>query len=103
MPITLTAEEQKTLKEQVETCRQVRQWKRAQAVLLLAQGLLPEQVAMVLSCSRASVYNWAAAWKRQGSVVLCEESHAGRPPELDPKALELLDHWLEEGNPQQQG
>ncbi|MBE3561354.1 MAG: hypothetical protein IMW89_19360 [Ktedonobacteraceae bacterium] len=89
----------------METCRQVRQWKRAQAVLLLAQGLLPEQVAMVLQLqpSLSLPLGCPAAWKRQGSVVLSEESPAGRPAERDPKARDLLEHWLEEGTPQQQG
>lgn len=103
MQITLTPEEQMNLQKQVQTCRQVRHWKRYQALLLLAEAIPPEQVARVLHCSRASVYNWAADFRRQGRGALTEHPHGGRPADLDQAALKLLDHWLEEGNPQQHG
>lgn len=103
MQITLTTEEQTKLQEQLKICCQVRQWKRCQALLLLAQSQSVEQVARSLRCSRASIYNWAAAWKTGGLAALDEEPHRGRQAFLDQAALSLLDGWRQAGDPQQEG
>lgn len=103
MQITLTTEEQTNLQEQLKACRHVRQWKRYHALLLLAQSQPVEQVARALRCSRASIYNWAAAWKTGGLAALDEEPHGGRQAFLDQAALSLLDGWLQAGDPQQEG
>ena len=55
----------------------VRRWRRHQAVLLLAEGQAPAAVARTLRCSRASVYAWAAAWRRTGVAGLREGDHGG--------------------------
>ncbi|HLW00132.1 MAG TPA: helix-turn-helix domain-containing protein [Ktedonobacterales bacterium] len=102
MEISLTEQESHDLARAVGTARQVRQWRRYRAIQLLAEGQSPQQVATVLSCSLASVYNWAAAWQQQGSVGLAEARHAGRTRTLDGEALRLLEQWLET-DPQTQG
>jgi transposase len=61
--------------------RQVRVWRRYRAILLLPE-LGPEQVAMVLGCSRSSVYGWAQRWRTAGVAGLQEPSRSGRPPRL---------------------
>lgn len=39
------------------SARQVRQWRCYRAIQLLSEGQSPQQVATVLGCSLASVYN----------------------------------------------
>ena len=64
--------------------KRVRRGRRYQAVLLLADGHAPAAdghapaaVARTLRCSRASVYAWAAAWRRTGVAGLREGDHGG--------------------------
>jgi len=77
------------------SARQVRQWRRYRAIQLLAEDQSPKQVAAVLGCSLASVYNWATAWQQRGQTGLKDPQHAGRTHTLDAKALRLLEQWLE--------
>lgn len=95
MEISLTEPEAVALARATTSARQVRQWRRYRAIQLLAEGQSPQQVAIVLGCSLASVYNWAAAWQQEGQAGLAEAKHAGRTHTLDAKALHLLEHWLE--------
>lgn len=95
MEISLTEQESDDLAKAVGTARQVRQWRRYRAILLLAEDQSPQQVATVLGCSLASVYNWAAAWQQQGQKGLTEAKHDGRTRTLGVAALRLLEQWLE--------
>ncbi len=61
MEISLTEQVRTELAQATATTRQVRQWRRYRAIQLLAEGQAPPQVAAVLGCSRASIYNWAVA------------------------------------------
>ena len=95
MELSLTKQEAADLAHATSSARQVRQWRRHRAIQLLAEDQSPQQVATVLGCSLASVYNWATAWQQQGHTGLREPKHAGRTPTLDAEALRLLEHWLE--------
>jgi transposase len=57
--------------------KRVRCWRRYQAILRLAAGHAPVAVARTLGCSRASVYAWAAAWRRAGIAGLRKGDHGG--------------------------
>jgi len=57
-------------------------WRRYRAVLLLAEGQAPAAVAHALRCSRASVYAWAARWRREGVAGLREGDHGGGQAKL---------------------
>jgi len=103
MQIRLTEEQQTQLEDKAKGSRQVRHWRRFQAVLLLARGQPPKQVAALLGCSQASVYNWAAAWHSAQDQGLQEGQHPGRNQQLDAKACALLDRLLSLANPQQEG
>jgi transposase len=94
MKISLTEQECSDLARAVGMARQVRQWRRYRAIQLLAEDQTPQQVAAVLGCSLASVYNWVAAWQQQGRGGLAEAKHAGRTHTLDAEALRLLEQWL---------
>jgi transposase len=58
--------------------RGVRNWRRYQAIRLLAQGQSPAEVAKAVGCRESSVYNWVAAWTRRGNAGLHEDHHGGR-------------------------
>ena len=95
MGISLTEQEAADLARAITSTRQVRQWRRYQAIQLLAEDQTSHEVARVLGCSLASVYNWAATWQQDGRAGLVEARHAGRTRTLDAAALRLLEQWLE--------
>lgn len=78
MRLALTSEERDTLAAAAARERRVRVWRRYQAVLLVGDGQHPEAVATAVGCSRASIYNWVAAWRRAGVAGLDEAPHV--PP-----------------------
>jgi transposase len=78
MRLTLTSEERDSLAGAAARERCVRVWSRYRAVLLVGGGKHPAAVASAVGSSRASVYNWVAAWRREGLVGLQEAPHV--PP-----------------------
>ena len=82
--------------------RRVRQWRRYQAVLLVADGMPPQQAAASVGCSRASVYSWLTAWRAGGLAGLVEAPH---PPPIQAHAapLEALLSVLLADDPQRHG
>lgn len=86
MQLTLTAEERDVLVGAAAQERRVRIWRRYQAVLLVGQGLHPAAVATAVGSSRASVYSWVSAWRREGLAGLDEAPHV---PPLPAHALPL--------------
>ena len=83
MDVTLTPPQRADLDAAAAAEQGVRRWKRYQAVLLLAEGDPPVTVARTLRCSRASVYAWAARWRRRGIPGLREGDHGGGKTKLD--------------------
>lgn len=79
--LQLTEQDRSVLEAAARDARQVRRWRRYRAVLLLGEAG-PEAVASALGCSRASVYAWAAAWRRAGVSGLREQRRSGRPARL---------------------
>lgn len=55
-------------------------------MLLVAEGKRPEEAAISVGCSRASVYSWLAAWRSEGLAGLQEASH---PPPTQAHAVPL--------------
>ena len=94
MEIDLTAAERTGLEDAKAKEPRLRRWRRYQAVLLLADGEPPGRVATALGCAHASVYNWAAAWRRDGIAGLYEADHAGAPRVLDADGEALLAAFL---------
>jgi transposase len=74
--------------------RNVRRWRRYQAVLLLVEGQAPAAIAHTLCCSRASVYAWVAAWRQNGVAGLCEGDHGGGRVKLDTAGEAVLTKLL---------
>jgi transposase len=103
MPFTLSQEERAALEAAQAQRPKVRHWRRYQAVLLRAQGLFVKDVARALGCSEASVYNWTAAWRRDGVAGVGEGVHPGAARRLAPEAEATLHALLTEGDPQAHG
>jgi transposase len=102
MSLVLSDTERAALADAAAHERRVRRWRRFQALLLLADGHRPEAVAASLGCSRASVYNWRAAWREDGLAGVVEAAH---PPPLvaHTAPLEALLNALLADDPQQHG
>lgn len=83
MDMELTASDERALAQAKAAEPRVRRWRRYQAILLLARGQSPGAVALALDCAVSSVYNWAAAWRREGIAGLHEGDHGGGQPRLD--------------------
>ena len=102
MQFTLTADEHDALVAAAARERRVRHWRRYQALLLVADDQTPEQAAAAVGASRASVYNWLAAWQQVGINGLIERPHAP-PIRAHPAPLERLLTRLLESDPQAHG
>jgi transposase len=79
MVLVLTDDERAALVAAAAQEKRVRRWRRFQALLLVANGSTPEAVAASVGCSRASVYNWLAAWQADGLAGVVEGAHAPLP------------------------
>jgi transposase len=102
MSLVLSHTERAALVNAAAHEQRVRRWRRFQALLLLADGQRPEAAAASLGCSRASVYNWLAAWRDEGFAGVVEATHP--PPLLAHTAsLETLLNALLADDPQQHG
>jgi transposase len=82
--------------------RGVRNWKRYQALRLLAQGQTPPDVAAAVGCRKSSVYNWIGVWNQRGLAGLHEGHHGGRERRLPPSGIAELQQLLGT-DPQQLG
>ncbi|MFT7836867.1 helix-turn-helix domain-containing protein [Saccharothrix sp. BKS2] len=62
----------------------VTQAQRLQAVRRVLGGERPDDVARRYGVSRAAVFRWAAAYRRDGEAALCDRKAPGRRPLLSP-------------------
>jgi transposase len=94
MSFVLTVSQRVALEAAAAAEPRVRRWKRAQALLLRADGLTVEAVASTLGGSPASIYAWTAAWRQHGVDGLREGDHGGGQVKLDAAAEGLLEAVL---------
>lgn len=80
MELVLTDDERAALTDAAAREKRVRRWRRYRAVLLVADGVAPTAAAITVGCSRASVYNWVAAWRAEGLGGVVEAAHVSPPP-----------------------
>src|SRR5437868_577542 len=81
--LAMTKEQRAEVEAAQRQSRNVRHWKRYQAVLLRAEGTPVAVVAQTLGCTQTSVCNWTAAWRRGGVVGVHEGVHRGAARRLD--------------------
>jgi transposase len=75
---------------------QVRMLKRAEELLGLEQGLKPQEVALKVGLSLATVYNIKARYKESGQLAeaLQEKPRSGQPTRLSLQPRLSLQAWL---------
>ena len=101
--VEMTDDDRAALDAALRTTRRVRDWRRLQAVRLLADGREAPEVAQVLGCSASSISYWADDWREAGLAGLAERPHAGgRPRRLDATAEATLEQMLAD-DPQAHG
>jgi putative transposase len=103
MRVALSKGERAELVAAQQSSRNVRHWRRYQAVLLRAEGVPLATVAQTLGCTQASVCNWTRAWRERGVRGVAEGTHPGAERRLDVEAERVLAMLVEEGDPQQHG
>ena len=103
MPVILSAQERAAVAGAQRQSRNVRHWRRYQAVLLRAEGMSVQQVAQRLGCTETSVYNWSAAYRQEGVAGVQEGSHPGAARRLDAAGEAMLTALLTENDPQAHG
>lgn len=101
--LILSAEERGKLTAAQQQSRNVRHWRRYQAVLLRAEGLFVKQVAQSLGCTETSVYNWTAAYRTQGVDGVHEGRHLGAERRLNAAGERLLGELLQASDPPAHG
>jgi transposase len=102
-PLILSAKEREALRAALQQSRNVRHWRRYQAVLLRAAGMPVQQVAQSLGCTQTSVANWTAAYRRNGVDGVHEGMHPGAERRLDRIGESVLNDLLHENDPQAHG
>ena len=91
MSVEMSATERQAVQEAAQGAPRVRQWRRYQAIVLVAEGHSAPEVATVLGVARSSVYNWLAAGRRAGAAGLAEGRHPGMARRFDAAG----EHWLD--------
>lgn len=96
MPLVeMTDKERVAVEAAQRATRRVREWRRLQAVRLLADGREAPAVAQALGCGVSSVYYWAEDWQAAGLAGVLDRPHAGgRPRRLDQAAEATLEQLL---------
>lgn len=91
--VQLTARDRATLEQAARHSADARETRRALALLDLADGNKPGQVAARYRVSRSTVYEWVARWddaERPKSDRLRDAGRSGRPPEQRDAVAEAL-------------
>lgn len=94
MPLVqLTARDRDALEQTARHSTDARETRRALAVLDLADGQTPGQVAARYRIGRSTVYEWATRWNAAGKPKderLRDAERSGRPPEQRDAVAEQL-------------
>jgi transposase len=101
--VAVTDADRRALDAALRTTKRAREWRRLQAVRLLADGRAAPEVAQVLGCSASSVYYWANDWRAARVAGLAEGPHAGRPRRLDVETAAPREEHLLADDPQAHG
>lgn len=98
MPLVqLTVRDREALEQTARHSTDAREMRRALAVLDLADGQTPAQVAARYRIGRSTAYEWAARWNATGKPKdqrLRDADRCGRPPEQRDAVAEVLGELL---------
>jgi transposase len=86
----LTGEEQTQLRRLSRTGRDARVVRRAQAIRLSAEGMVPHEIARVLDRSWSGVRKTINRFNRHGIASLSDRPHRGRPRKATDRYVALL-------------
>lgn len=98
MEFQLTSRERAALEALVAGSKDVRQLKRSQALLALADGKSVASLARTLQVARNTIYNWVERFQdRQGTIAkrLTDAERCGRPNDLFQQLLNRLPSLLD--------
>ncbi len=93
MEFRLTSRDRAALEELVSGSKDVRQLKRAQALLALAAGDSVSAIARSLRVARNTIYNWVARFQERSGPIgerLTDAERCGRPDDLFQNLLNRL-------------
>ncbi len=94
MPLTLTDGEREALEQEVARSRQVRRWRRCQAILRLSAGESAAAIARTFGVGESTVLSWDLKWRRAGLAGLRERPHPGAPRHIHSSVETQLHTWL---------
>lgn len=100
--LAMTDEQRAEVEQAQRQSRNVRHWKRYQAVLLRAAGTPVAVVAQTLGCTQTSVSNWTTAWRRGGVAGVHEGVHRGAVRRLDAAGEQRVEELMRT-DPQNRG
>src|SRR5260221_2397377 len=88
--LALTPEQREALETLLRAGKtQVRVARRAQALLLMADGVGPGDIAMLVGADLRTVIEWRLRFKKADDplTMLADAPRSGRPPSLSPKRM----------------
>ncbi len=92
----LTRAERRKLASVLRQTHDVRQYRRALAILQTDKGRTVSDIAQELQVSRQSIYNWVSAyWHTRDVRELSDAPHSGRPPRWFEEAGTLIESLLQ--------
>ena len=94
MPFALSEGERRELEVAQQQSRNVRHWRRYQALRLRAAGVPVRVIATTLGCCEDSITNWTKAWRAHGVAGVHEGVHAGATRRLDAAGEQRLEALL---------
>jgi transposase len=98
MELRLTARQRASLEAVVARPEDVRQLKRAQGLLAVAEGIAVVEIARRLAVCRDTIYAWVARFRERSEAIaerLRDRPRCGRPDELFQKLLARLAQLME--------
>lgn len=93
--VELSMAQIRALKQRLRQTKELREFKRLQALLMVADGLEITKVADFLGVTVQSIYHWLHRYESRRHVHhMYEGQHPGRPPVKSSRVETLLDEML---------
>ncbi len=89
------------LEELMRKQKNKRNYERLLAIRMLMLGANPDDIAEEINRSRATIYNWAALWNKNGWESLKYKPSSGKKPKLTLEDLAELKDILETKTPKE--